>query len=399
MNERGRAGGETSRDTRRRSPSTFSSVPSAAPATAHRALNAALKTGAFAPVYYLSGDDDYQKDAAARLLVDAAVDPATRDFNLEQRRAAELSAELVDALLATPPMLAERRVVVVRDPAALRKDARQVLDRYLARPASDTVLVLVAPAGAKADRALQQAAGPGAFEFAPLTEDRLPRWITHHAEQALGVAITPEAARLLQAAVGNDLQQLTAELDKLASYAVGTDAAPNTRARTIDEEAVAAIVGVRRGETLGDLLDAVARQDAPVAAALVPHVLGLPKSNAVTVVMALATQTLALAWGQARRARGVSPAALGGFSGPDSFMTLLKEQGAAYTGRPWGEAVRAWTAAVDRWTPATLDRALALLLEADVALKETRLSSDEQLLTGLVLALGTAELGTGRHAA
>ena len=374
----------------------ISPVPPAAPATAHKALNAALKTGAFAPVYYLYGDDDYQKDAAARLLVDAAVDPATRDFNLEQRRGAELTGEMVDALLATPPMLAERRVVVVRDPAALKKDARQVLDRYLARPAADTVLVLVAPAGAKADRALQQAAGAGAFEFAPLTEDRLPRWIAHHAEQALGAAITPEAARLLQAAVGNDLQQLTAELDKLASYAAG--AADGGRP-AIDEDAVAAVVGVRRGETLGDLLDAVARQDAPAAAALVPHVLGLPKSNAVTVVMALATQTLALAWGQARRARGVSTGALGGFGGPDSFMTLLKEQGAAYTGRPWGEAVRSWTAAVDRWTPAALDRALALLLEADAALKETRLSSDEQLLTGLVLALGTPDVGAGRCAA
>lgn len=373
-------------------------MPPAAPATAHKALNAALKTGTFAPVYYFYGDDDYQKDAAARLLVDAAVDPATRDFNLEQRRGPELSAESVDALLATPPMLAERRVVVVRDPAAMKKDARAVLDRSLARPASDTVLILVAPAGAKADRALQQAAGTGAFEFAPLTEDRLPRWITHHAEQVLGVAVTPDAARLLQAAVGNDLQQLTAELDKLASYVAGADGAAGG-ARTIDEDTVAAIVGVRRGETLGDLLDAVARQDAPVAAALVPHVLGLPKSNAVTVVMALATQTLALAWGQARRARGVLPATLGGFGGPDSFMTLLKEQGAAYTGRPWGEAVRTWTAAVDRWTPAALDRALALLLEADAALKETRLSSDEQLLTGLVLALGTPDAPAHQRAA
>ena len=40
-----------------------------------------------------------------------------------------------------------------------------------------------------------------------------------------------------------------------------------------------------------------------------------------------------------------------------------------------------------RWTAAELDAALAALLAADAALKETRLSSDEQLLTTLVLAL------------
>ena len=370
--------------------------------TSHKALNVALKTRAFAPVYYLHGDDDYQKEDAVRLLVDAAVDPATRDFNLETRRAAAVDAEALEALLGTPPMLAERRVVVLRDPAALKKDARQRLDRYLGRPATDLVLVLVAPAGAKADRGLQQGAGAGAFEFAPLSEDRVGRWITHHAGETLGATITPDAARLLQGAVGNDLQQLAAELDKLVSYAAGGAAeavgGPGA-APVIDEDAVTAVVGVRRGETLGDLLDAVARRDARTAAALVPHVLDLPKSSAVTVVMALATQTLALAWGQARRARGVSTSALGGYGGPDSFMTLLKENGSSFVGRPWGEAVRAWTGAVDRWTPDALDRALQLLLDTDVALKETKLSSEEQLLGTLVLALCALPGAAARRAA
>lgn len=357
-----------------------------APSTAHKALNTALATGVFAPVYYFYGDDDYQKDDAVRQLLAAAVDPSTRDFNLETVRGADAEAGPLGSLLGTPPMMAERRGVVLRDPGALKKDARAALDRYLERPASDTVLVLVAPAGGKADRALLARAGAGAFEFAPLREDRLLRWITHHAGTVLGARITPEAARLLQAAVGNDLPQLAAELDKLASYARGAVMDAGDAALTIDEDAVTAVVGVRRGETLADLLDAVARQDARAAAALVPHVLSLPKSSAVTAVMALATQTLALAWGEARRARGVGVAALAG-NGPDGYMTLLKELGNAYTGRPWGEAVRAWTGAVDRWSAPALDRALELLLQADVALKETGVSSDAQLLTTLVLAL------------
>ncbi len=358
------------------------------PATAHKALNTALAAGIFAPVYYFHGDDDYQKDDAARQLLAAAVDPATRDFNLETLRGAEAEAGALGSLLGTPPMMADRRAVVLRDPAALKKDARAALDRYLERPAADTVLLMIAPAGAKPAPALAARAGAGAFEFAPLREDRLLRWIAHHAATALGARVTPEAARLLQEAVGNDLPQLAAELDKLASYAEGN--APG-RARpggalTIDEDAVAAVVGVRRGETLADLLDAVARQDAGAAVGLVPHVLSLPKSSAVTAVMALATQTLALAWGEARRTRGVSGGALAG-NGPDGYMTLLKELGNAYTGRPWGEAVRAWTGAVDRWTAPALDRALDLLLDADVALKETGVSSDAQLLSTLVLAL------------
>src|SRR6476619_849536 len=102
-----------------------------------KALHAALKKRAFDPVYYFHGDDDFLKEARTKALVAAAVDPPKRDFNLELRRAPELDAESLDALLSTPPMLAERRVVVLRDVDKMKKDARRLLDAYLKRPAPD----------------------------------------------------------------------------------------------------------------------------------------------------------------------------------------------------------------------------------------------------------------------
>src|SRR3712207_1223 len=184
-----------------------------------RILRDAIRDKRFAPAYYLFGEDDFLKEHAVRQLLEAAVDLATRDFNLEVRRGAEVDAETLGSLLGTPPMMAERRVLDVRDVGALRKDARAVLDRYLKSPAPDAVVVLVAPAGAKTDRALSTRTT--ALEFEPLTGDRVPRWIKHHAEAELGTAITPEAVELLQSAVGSDLPQLALELDKLASYVGG----------------------------------------------------------------------------------------------------------------------------------------------------------------------------------
>jgi DNA polymerase-3 subunit delta len=344
-----------------------------------KALHTALKTRTFEPVYFLHGEDDYLKDARTRELIEAAVDPATRDFNLELRRGGELDAETLDSLLGTPPMLAERRVVVVRDVDKLKKDARAVLLRYLDRPAPDTVLVLVAPAGAKADRPL--ADRTTAVEFAPLTGDRLPRWVVYHVETVLRRSISEDAVALLLEAVGPDLSQLAVELEKLASYA--TDA--------IDERAVAEVVGVRRGESLGALLDAVAAKDAAAALELIGSVLQQPKTSAVSIVMSLTTQTLAMAYGAAARANGTPSRSLF-----NEYMTLLKESG-AFPGRPWGEAVTAWARNTDRWTVSELNDALSALLATDVALKETRLSSDEQLLTSLVLTMCGA--GTTRRAA
>lgn len=345
-------------------------------ASPQRVVQAAIQAQQFAPVYYLHGDDDFLKEDAMRTLLEAAVDPSTRDFNYETRRASELDAETLGSLLATPPMLAERRAVVLRDVTALKKAARQQLDQYLARPASDTLLLLVSPAGTKADAAIANAST--SLDFQPLTPERVRRWIAHHAQTVLSATVTDDAAALLQQAVGNDLQQLAAELDKCASYALGgaQDAKP-----AIDVDAVSAVVGVRRGETVTDLLDAVARQDAKAAVALVSHVLGQPKVTAVQVVILLSTQAFALAFGRARRDAGIPTNRL-----PSEYFAFLKETG-GYPGRPWGEAASAWTKVTDQWSADACARALTLLLEADMALKETTVSNAEQTLMSLVLAL------------
>lgn len=328
-------------------------------------LKSAIESRTFEPVYYLHGEDDYLKEDTLRRVIDAAVDPATRDFNLEVRRSAELDAETLGSLLDTPPMMADRRVVVLRDVTALKKDARAMLDRYLKAPAPDLVLLLVAPAGAKSDKSLESKSVP--VDFQPLTGAQLPKWIEYYVERELKARITPEAVALLQDAVGSELAMLKLELDKLASFA---------GAAVIDDEAVGAVVGVRRTETLGAFLDAVGRRDAAAALALLPCVLQQPKTSGVSIVMALTTQTLAIAWGLSVRERGGRP----------DFFSLLKETG-AYPGRAWGEAATAWSRMLQSWTLREMDAALDALLHADAALKDTRASSDEQLLSSLVLSL------------
>jgi DNA polymerase-3 subunit delta len=341
------------------------------PASDFKALRAAVKARAFAPAYYLHGDDDYLKDEELKKIVDAAVDPATRDFNLELLRGAELDAETLGSMVSTPPMMAERRVVVIREVNALKKDARAMLDRYLKHPAPDLLLLLVAPSGAKADKGLSSSAT--ALDFEPLTGNRVPKWITYYVEHDLQSTITPGAVTLLQEAAGTDLAQLKIELDKAVSFTSGGP---------INEAAVSAVVGVRPGETMGDFLDAIARRDAPSALTMLPVVLQQPKASAVTTVMALTAQTLAIGWAQAARERGTHPAKLNG-----DLFNLLKESGSVYTGRSWSEFVAACVRASDVWTAGSVDDALEALLNADACLKDTRLSSDEQLLATLVLSL------------
>jgi DNA polymerase-3 subunit delta len=340
-------------------------------------LRAAIQSKKFAPAYYLFGDDDYLKEEGLRQLVDAAVDPATRDFNLDQRRGSDLDAESLASLLAMPPMMADRRVIVVRDVSTLRKDARAALENFLRTPAPDVLVALTAPADAKEDKTLAKLTVP--VDCRSLTGAQLPKWIVARAEK-LGTSITPGAVELLQDAAGTDLSLLALELDKLASYSSG---------RAIEEDAVSAVVGVRRDETLGRLLDAVAMRDAGLALSLIPGVLQQPKTTAVYAVMALTTQTLALAIALARSIPQPRQTA--------EYFTLLRSGSWNTVGRAWGEAVGSWSRAAGMWSLADLDRALEVLLLTDLALKSSRVSSEEQVLATAVLSM--CGHGAFRHAA
>lgn len=333
-----------------------------------KALRPALHDKKFEPAYYLYGDDEYLKEDALRHLIDAAVDPSTRDFNLDQRRGPDLDAEALASLTAMPPMMAERRVVVVRDVGGLKKDARLALDRYLEKPASDVVVILTSSAEDKPDKALLSATV--AVDAAPLNGAQVPKWIASRVEKTLQTTITPGAIDLLVDSVGSDLGQLSTELDKLVAYSAG---------RGIDEDAVASIVGVNREETPGLLLDAVAARDQGKALALLPGVLRQPKTSGVQLVMALTTQMLALAIGRARNI----PAARAG----NEYYSILRSGSSNYTMRSWGEATSAWARAHGKWTAEQLDRALGILLAADVALKQSRVSTDDQILATAILQI------------
>ena len=81
-----------------------------------------LEKGGKGGVFFLHGDDEFRKDEAVRVIVDAHLDPATRDFNLDMLRASEVDGERLASVLATPPLMAEWRVVVVRDVEAVASD-------------------------------------------------------------------------------------------------------------------------------------------------------------------------------------------------------------------------------------------------------------------------------------
>jgi len=172
-------------------------------------------------VFYVHGEDDFRKDEAVRALVEAHLDPGTRDFNHDILRGGEVSPEQLASVLGTPPMMAEWRVVVLRETEALAgaPKARDQLLAVVASPPPGLALILscTVPPGSSAKYYRELARLSRSVEFRSVDTGDLPGWLMDRARSRHGVEIDEPAARALAHGVGAELGMLDHELRKLSA--------------------------------------------------------------------------------------------------------------------------------------------------------------------------------------
>ena len=336
----------------------------------------ALDAGKLAPAYYFLGAENVLKDEATTALLDKVLDPGLRDFNLDVRSAQQLEPEDVLALCTTLPMMADRRVVVVRDVEAWKRKTRgkkAVLD-YLEKPIPETVLVLVQGAGKdpkedKPDAELAKHAYTVAF--AELTAEEAARWVDREAK-AMGITFAEGAERHLLQTVGTDLGALRSELQKLHGLA---SEGPVTLERLGD------LVGVRHGETPFDWRNAVMRGDTATALRLVPVVLSQSGVTGVRLAQLLGTALVATSALRGHFDRRVRDRQLN-----SAAWALLKSSRPAGLGQ-WGEEIEHLQRWVESWPQRRLRAALKAALDADRACKSTTITDETGIIRELVLRL------------
>lgn len=176
-----------------------------------------IQAGKLDPVYILSSEQPLLVERAVAAIVDATVPPATRGFNYEVLDGKGLTANRITSAAQTLPMMAQRRLIQVRDLAAMSAAELGKLVAYLDAPCPTTVVVAVS---SKIDKRLKLYATAQKKKLlhelsAP---KRLDSWITAEAAQRR-VSIESNACARLADVVGKDLARASLALDQLALYA------------------------------------------------------------------------------------------------------------------------------------------------------------------------------------
>jgi DNA polymerase III subunit delta len=312
-----------------------------------------VRAGKIPPVCFLFGEETYWIDAAVRAFREALVNAETRDFNYDLLQAEETDGESVLRIAASFPLMAERRLVVVKSIQKFSPNDKKRILGYVQAPLSSTCLVLTS---AEADRRqsfyAELTALAAAVECKPLYENQAVEWV-EKAVRLRNRRIQPEAAALLVQQTGTGLWTLSHEIEKLITFA-----GEKTDLELSDVEAV---TGFSRRFNTWDFADAVAGRDLDRALAVLRKLLQ-ERSSGPALIMDLHRRVLLLT-----RVRALLPER----GGAGAVASALKLK--PYFAELYARQAR-------QFTLPELRAANRTLLEADVHIKTGRLDAEPALV-------------------
>jgi DNA polymerase III subunit delta len=186
-----------------------------------------IASASFYPVYLLFGEEEYFIDQYVSMLVKGALGYGDESFNLDSFYGSDSQAADVVAVANGFPVMAERRVVVVKEADKIANT--DPLPGYLKSPLDQTVLILVAGEIPRIKRKakgkkfnffsfLESSSGPNSaiVEFKKLTEASMSDWIQEELK-AKGKSIGHEAIAAIIALKGLSAREISSELEKITT--------------------------------------------------------------------------------------------------------------------------------------------------------------------------------------
>jgi len=235
------------------------------------------KKNIFKPLYWLEGEEEFYIDEVMEFAEKKILTPGDAEFNLSIFYGKD--ANWVDVLNACRryPMFAERQVVLLKE-AQQMKDVDK-LEGYVEKPLASTVLV-VSYKGKTLDgrsRISKLVKKHGeVFLSKKIYDNQLPSWTSGYL-QSKGYQITPRALTLLVDHIGNDLNRISNEIEKLSINLVNE--------KNITEDDIEKYIGVSKEYNIFELQHAISKKDLSKGIRIIQYFEANPKSAPIQLVL------------------------------------------------------------------------------------------------------------------
>ena len=235
------------------------------------------KKGIYHPVYWLEGEEPYYIDKIIDYAENHILNESEASFNLSIFYGRDSKVDEVVNVCKRYPMFAERQVVILKEAQHMRDVDK--LDKYIEHPLTSTIFIVghkekkVDGRGKLAKHLKQYAI---LISTKKLYDNELPEWTDQMIRQK-GLDIQNKALHMLVDHIGNDLQRLENEIDKITV---------NLQNRNqITEDDIENYVGVSKEFNIFELQAALGRRDMPAAMRIIQFFEANPKAAPIQLVL------------------------------------------------------------------------------------------------------------------
>lgn len=243
-------------------------------------LNQDIKDGTFKSAYLLYGEEAFLKKSYKNRLKEAVTGGDTMNYNYFEGKG--ISVNEVTGLADTMPFFADRRLVLMEDTGWFKGGAgAEEMSAYIERIPESTCLIFVESEVDKRSRLYKAVKKYGyCAELARQDSSQLARWAAGILAKN-GRKITNRTMELFLSKTGDDMENISSELEKLISYTLGRE--------VVTDEDVELICTTQVTNKIFDMITAIANRQTRKAMDLYEDLLTL-KEPPMRILFLIARQ-------------------------------------------------------------------------------------------------------------
>jgi DNA polymerase-3 subunit delta len=321
---------------------------------------AELKKHIVHPAYFIFGEENYLIDDLIENIGNVFIGKPQKEINTFIRYANETPLDELLALTAGGGLFSDKKLIIYKDFQLLRNPEQDDLLKYLAHPAKENCLIIVARidnANQSRYHKIQELAVP--INAMPLKQDDLKRMVQKEF-QHYGRRIDTEAIDALLYFVGDKIHDLKSQIQQIVNGLPHKD--------VITSEDIESFVGAHGNQNIFELTRAIAQRKIDEALFILNNL--LEKGENPIGILHMLIRHLSILW----KIKGFK------YSNENNKMVIQKKLGL------YPKYYTEYESECKQWSHQQLQNAMQVLKACDVELKSANLS-EQVILDRLVFQL------------